>query len=495
MANVTGKDTLIATNTIVKASIKFSELIDIEGTSLGLDDIVVYYGDVNESGMFIVEADFNFIDSNCDVNMLGVSESSTACLLLYDRTGVLSPDNEDSPYYSTLINGVHVKIEINDHEENNTPVWEPYGEWYITSVTSELADGEYQPLRICLQDRLNILGDMEITNDEGELAAISGVTAAEILDGVLSNIKWLGVNLESGVDYVIDSAITAMDDAIFGVTSGSKVRDIINNVCRTCLARAYIRLDGKLYIEKYNKKHTSNTWIVDGMTAIHSINNSNALYSSVCVKYYNRKRTASELIASYDLPDIPDQESELVLDGTNIIFVPFNKSVASIDRIETYVPMGEDENQDENATLTVTKWTGWSNGCYIETENSTEDEELLDCRIDVYGHVPVGQPKLSNVYPINDAVVTATNSVLYYVSDQILTKSDANKLARRIATYFKNEMRKKTMNDTIYSMKMCIGDKLVLQGVNSNFNGDYRITGVSISLGETYSLSLELVNA
>ena len=246
MANVTGKDTLIATNTIVKASIKFSELIDIEGTSLGLDDIVVYYGDVNESGMFIVEADFNFIDSNCDVNMLGVSESSTACLLLYDRTGVLSPDNEDSPYYSTLINGVHVKIEINDHEENNTPVWEPYGEWYITSVTSELADGEYQPLRICLQDRLNILGDMEITNDEGELAAISGVTAAEILDGVLSNIKWLGVNLESGVDYVIDSAITAMDDAIFGVTSGSKVRDIINNVCRTCLARAYIRLDGKL---------------------------------------------------------------------------------------------------------------------------------------------------------------------------------------------------------------------------------------------------------
>ena len=83
--------------------------------------------------------------------------------------------------------------------------------------------------------------------------------------------------------------------------------------------------------------------------------------------------------------------------------------------------------------------------------------------------------------------------MLYYVSDQILTKSDANKLARRIATYFKNEMRKKTMNDTIYSMKMCIGDKLVLQGVNSNFNGDYRITGVSISLGETYRLSLELV--
>lgn len=510
MANITGRNTIFNPDMRYRVIFKFSELVNISGQSLGLSDFMTYYNNgVNTVTVgsltcktCVQEMQFDMIDSNCDVNLLGISESNTAFIRIFDSIGILSPDNEYSPYFGALVNGIHVQIMQADavHSGNDT-IWtySDYCDWYITSIKSELSDGGYQSIQISLQDRLNIIGDMEVTNDNGELASMSGLTGAEVLRQLFNNIKWLGVNLSENTDYIIDSGIIAETSRIFGVSAGSKVRDVINNVCRTLLARCYIRLDGIIYIEKYNKVHTDNVWNIAGMQGLSSVNNSNAMYSDICVKYHTRKQTESKLIKTVEVPSLPSEDYP---DWDNItLFVEFDENVASIDKVVINNPIDSQESEGGEAYFNgveaiITSWTGWGSGCYITVDVRVDDDvtEVSGLTIDIYGHVITGSGSLSKKKKIYEGVVTVTNSTLYYETDQIMSKSDANSLATKVATYFKHELRRKTINDTVYSLHMQVGDKLVISGVNDNFDGDYRITGLHISLGESYSMTIDLTN-
>lgn len=511
MATISGRECLLNPNMRYRVIIKFSELKDSSGQSLGLSDFLteyngaisnITYNDNVISQTFVDKLKFDFIDSNCDVNLLGVSESSTALVEIVDIGGLLSPDNEDSPYFGALVNGVHVEIYQGDIY-TNTILYTKYGDWYITGVQSMLEEGGYQPIQISLQDKLNLIGNMDITNDNGELAALSGLTGAEILDQLLSNVVWNGNKLVKNTDYIIDSGIISVTDKVFGVTAGSKVRDVINNVCRTLLARCYIRLDGVIYIEKFNKVHTDNVWDIQGMSGIMSINNSNAMYSDICVKYHTRKQTASELIKTVEVPSLPDEDyPDWPTNEEITLFVGFDKPVASIDRMEVHVPVGESDGDDEDwndydAYAEIKSWTGWSTGCYITIllrGGAEPNDYINNVTIDIYGHTIKGDGSVTKNYKIYEGVVTPAIQTLVYDTDQIMTKSAAKSLANQIAQYFKYELRKKTIQSTVYSLHMQVGDKLVISNTNANFDGNYRITAISISIDETYDMSMELTH-
>lgn len=501
MSVISGENTWFNPETVFKVVIKFSELVTNGSTpvSKGLSDFVAYAGSSGMSNYAVVsDFNFDFIDSNCDVNMLGVSQSSTACISIYDIYNRLNPGNSSSPYYGCLLDGVHVEIYISDEVDENYDigddrhfVWTKYCDWYTTNFEAELGDGGMMPVRISLQDRLNIIGGMEVTFEDGEQEALAGLTGVAILRAVLNNVKWWNtslmqyVNLVENTDYVI--LIEDTDD-IFGITKGSLVREVINNVCQTLLARAYIRHDGKIYIESFDHAHTSNTWQITGQNSLVSSLTGNNIYSDVCVKYYKKNQLKSSVIASQEIDDMSSE------DTTVDMFVSFSRNVASIDTADVMYNVDPENENPESLMIDSIYYKGWNRGANvrINLKESETPYTIKEASLVMTGMVADGEPKESNHYNINTDTKTVTSMTLYYNANQILDDADANVLAQRIASYMKTEIYRKTISGTWYTMKMCVGDELIITGAGSTFNGTYRITAMSISIGDTYSANLTL---
>lgn len=501
MSVISGTGTLFNPETVFKAVFKFSELVTNGEThvSKGLSDFVAYAGSSGMTNNAIVSNfDFNFIDSNCDVNLLGISQSSTACISVYDIGNSLNPGNTSSPYYGCLLDGVHVEIYIADETDDNYDigddrhfVWEPYGNWYTTNFEAALGDSGMEPVRVSLQDRMNIIGGMEVVFEDGEQEALAGLTGVAILRAVLNNVKWWNSStmqyehLVENVDYVI--LIEDTDD-IFGITKGSLVRDIINNVCQTLLARAYVRYDGKLYIEPFNYVHIENEWQVAGQNSLVSSLTGNNIYSDICIKYYGKGQLESAVIASQELDDM--SSDDLVVDK----FVSFSRNVASIDSVDIAYNVDPENENPEELMIDSIYYRGWSKGANVRI-NLKESESaytIKGARLVMKGMVPSGEAKESSHYNIDEDTKTATSMTLYYNTNQILSDEVANLLAQKIAGYIKTEIYRKSISGAIYTLKMCVGDKFTLTDVGSTFNGIYRITAISISIGEAYSVNLTL---
>lgn len=501
MSVISGEQTLFNPLTVFKAIFRFSELVTNGETpvSKGLSDFVAYAGSTGLTGDAVVkDFNFNFADSNCDVNILGISQSSTACLAVYDISNSLNPGNVDSEYYGCLLDGVHVEIYIADTFDDNYDMdddrhygWEQYGDWYTTNFEANLSDGGMEPVMVSLEDKVNIIGGSEVTFEDGEEEAIAGLTGVAILRATLNNVKWWdSANmqyryLQEGVDYVIN--ITDTDD-IFGITKGSLVRDVINNVCQTLLARAYVRLDGKLYIEPFDYVHTTNEWLVAGQNSLVSSLTGNNIYSDVCVKYYDRGQLESGQLADVELETLNSTDS--VVDK----FISFGRNAASIDSVEVKYDITADNQNPEDLMIDEIYYRGWSKGCNVRIAlKSSESAYTIEgARLIVKGMVPSGNSLESQHYNINTDTKTATSMTLYYNSNQILSADKADTLAQKIAGYIKTEIYRKSISGAIYSLKMCIGDKFTLTDVGPTFSGTYRIINVAINLGESYGVNLTL---
>lgn len=502
MAVVSGNDTIFNPNTCFKAVFKFSELTTNGETpvSKGLSDFVAYAGSVALEGAHIVDQQFNFIDSNCDVNLLGISQSSTAALQVYDYAGTLNPSNTDSPYYGCLLDGIHVEIykadtfdEQYEPDEDEYYEWETYGDWYTTNFSCAIGEGGVEPVNVSLQDKLNIVGGMEVVFEDGEDEAMSGLTGVAILRAVLNNVKWWdGSNMQyrhwvEGTDYIINIQDTS---DIFGITKGELVRDIINNVCQTLLARAYVRYDSKLYIEPFDYYHTDNEWLIKGQSSLVSSLTGNNLYSDVCVKYWDRAQLKNDVIASVNLEDI-DSTAGVISKS-----VTFGRNAASIDSVDIYYDINADNENPEDLMIDSIYYRGWSKGCNVKIAlvESENEYTIKGARLVVRGMIPDGEAMESNHYNIDADTKTATSMSLYYNSNQILTSDAANTLAEKIAAYIKTEIYRKSISGTFYTLNMCVGDKLELEDVGPTFDGVYRITAVSVNIGENYSLNLTLTH-
>lgn len=482
-------DTIQNFFTSYKLVIKFSELTDTSGTSLGLDDYVVYMLDgFVDNTRFIGDIKTDLSIGNDDVAVLGVAESSTAMVQVYDYDGTLNPDNSDSVYNGYLLNGIRAELykatEVNSSETPGTDAyyqWQAYGEWYTTGFNAELSDGSYAPVQLSFEDRMNNLGAKSLDFTAEQSFGFSGLSGAELLARIF---EFAGL---SENDYVIHIDPNKDNFSGWGVKPGDLVRDIINRVCQATLTRCYFRMDGKLYVEEIDYITGRDIWQVDGMNALTSNIGQNVIYNDACVKYY--------IPSDFKFDELCNEEVDLVT-GDNNISLFFNGSAMSIDDIRAFVSV-ENANEDSNNTgyagdgeFNITEWSGWEKGVNIKVYSTANIPKVT---LVIYGHVVDGEPRRSAKQLVNEDVATWSSMTFEFDSLGTMSSSAANTLAANIASAIRKLTVKKAMHDTAYSIDMQIGDVLQIQNCGTSFDGYYKISRLSMETGETYSLSLEFM--
>lgn len=471
-------------------TIKFSELVDSEGVSLGLDDYTATIRpDIEVSDRLIRNTSFNWQRGNDDVDAFGMAESSTAMIEVVDRDGTLNPSNVDSPYYGYLLAGIPVEVYVSsDVDTTKTPgtdayfIWQPYGRWLTVSFNAELSSGSYAPVQVALEDYLNTIGQRTIENPDEEGTAVGFVN--QTASSLLANVFAITGIPQQYINMIIPSSTFT-----FSAMFGELVRDVINRVCNTLALRCYTRRDGLIYIEPNTGVSDNNhhTWTVDGMTALTSEITNFAMYNEVYLKYSD-KSTNVRLLGSNTV----DLEQ-----GLNTIVIYFGSTAYDVRAVRAYVGVGDpddDESEshifDGEGTFDIRIWQAWNNGIQLVVYASAD---IPSVTLEVYGGTEkLSQNKKKVSIPIGNVQTAA--SMRYNIEyDGLLSDEQAQILAVNAANAVKMQSTIKRLNNTYYSLFMQAGDKIVIQNCGPSFNGTYIVNKVDISAGENYSLSAELL--
>lgn len=475
-------DVLVNNFTAYKAVFKFSELVDHNGDSLGLEDYTVYLR-CDETSLIkkIQSLDFNMSDGNNSVNMLGIAISNTARLSIFDLYGTLDPDNSNSDYNGVLLEGIKVLLYIADSIDSTKTegtdeywIWKDYGIWYTTAFEAELSDGGFNPVSVTLQDEINVLGNKEIDFDTDIDEFVNGtIGSSSIVELMETVFKAIGLTED---DYVIDDSFSSAS-VNYGVINGTLFRDFLNNVCQLLMARAIVKHDGKLYIEPALEASGTETWVIDGQNTLKSTLAPNAIYESVIVKYYN--------VSDCQVESLIKTKKDIGNGGT-IFSLEFYKTAMNIESVNIYF----NNTERTLGNLVDIAWRGWQNGINIYTASGSA---LPDATVEIFGLTAKKEPRNSAKAIINSDVVTSSSKVFYFDSKQILTDAQANALAVSIASYMKSMMYKKQMSGTVYTPMMQIGDKVTVQNCGDTYDGDYRLVGLDISISDGYVSNLTLL--
>lgn len=471
--------------TAYKLVIKFSELTNRSGESLGLSDYtVVSRPDIENSEKWLASQQFDFICGNDDVETIGMAESSTALMDVFDWNGTLNPDNDNSPYYGYLINGVHAIfykssgiVPGSEPGDENRYYWSAYGDWYTTAFNAELSDGSFAPVHISFEDRLNTIGAKHIEFEAEEAAGYSGLTADALLAAVFTN-----AGLTSDDYYIsIDSSITYYTG--FTAKNGELVRDVVNRICQLTCSRCYVRPDlRRVIVEPVLSCIYGNSVQLEGMTALTSSLRAAAMYDSVKVTYYKK---ASKI------PVRVGATSADLVTGSNVVNIDFDEPVVGIDNIRVYSQQAdEDEEATSNSvSVNLQSWFGWEGGVTVNV--GAYGGDVSDVNFEVIGRVATD--KKSKTVNINNNVKTESSLTYEYDSGLIMSKADATATANRLAGIIKSLSVVKAINDTYYTMSILPGDCVVVVNATPSFDGTYKVNRTSIVNGEGYNMTIELI--
>lgn len=469
-----------------KVVIKFSELEDSEGVSLGLEDYVATIRpDVSVTDKLISNIHFNWQRGNDDVDAFGMAESSTASVEIIDRAGTLNPNNADSEYFGYMLAGIAVDVYISSGvDENEEPgtdeyfIWQTYGKWFTVSFNAELASGSYSPVVIALEDCLNTVGQktIEDPDNEGTAVGLVDMGASDILTAIFG---LAGLTVQ-------DLQITIPANTFkFSALYGEYVRDAVNRVCNTLNLRCYTRLDGKVYVEPNTGVSDANhhSWTVDGMTAMTSEITTFAMYNEVTLSYANKSAEVRALgYATVDLEQ-----------GLNTVVIYFGDRAYDVRSIRAFVSVGAgDGSFDGNGSFTISRWDAWQNGVQLIV-NATAD--IPGVTFVAFGGTELSEESKKQRKAVIGNIKTAA-SMRYEISyDGLLSDEQSVQLVNNAVNAIKMQSVIKRIHNTYYSLFMQAGDALTIQNCGSSFDGTYIINKVDVTAGEAYSLSVELLQA
>lgn len=463
------EDIIYNIKTAYKAVFKFSAVGKYN------DYTVLYSPSANEN-KFITNIQVNKSDGNTHVNLLGVAIGDTACLEILDVNGALDPDNNNSEYVDCLVDGIPVDLFIDDGNG-----WEDFGKWYTTDFEAEFADGGYIPVRVSLQDKLNIYGNTEIdfkSNNANGLK-FAGVDAKTLITNVC-----IAIGMDRSELVVDDEFASISNYGIFGVTSGTLFRNFLNTMCQSLMARANVDKSGVLHVNKWNSTNNGNdnTWNIDGYTspvsALSSKLNSSAIYESVIARYYN--------VFDCDLVQLASKVVDVTGDSSKDIFcLEFSNNAMSIENV---IITNNNETIDDK--ITDVKWSGWNSGIIVYINATSKIDNVS---IKVYGLSATKEAEETEPATIEGSISTKSSKVFYFDTNKIMDANKAAALASNIASYMKSMKYIKTLSDSVYNPKIDVGDKVIITNCTASYNGTYKVTAVNISIEEQYNCNLRLL--
>ena len=92
-----------------------------------------------------------------------------------------------------------------------------------------------------------------------------------------------------------------------------------------------------------------------------------------------------------------------------------------------------------------------------------------------------------------DVSGTYGGSIFEFDSQQIMTESKATNIANKLKSYLIAIGKNINMSDCVLSPRIQIGDKIRISNTETMYDGLYKITSQSISMGDDYNMSLTLI--
>ena len=419
-------------------------------------EYVTYNNNNLSNSNFIYKASFSLKDGNNSVNPLGINESSVLYLQVYDKNDYLSPLNTDSPYYGQMHHGVEIDMFIS----YDGSTWDDYGVWYVTNWSGSFNTGGHGIANITCEDRLNILGNMDIP----KLPAYADVYSGSLIRSVLTSC---GVANE---DIIIDASCNVW--MYYGVYNGKKVRDFLNNVCQVIEARIIVDRHNKIRVipslalkENYNEIDLNGSELGGLQNKVTRASE----YNRIDIKYLN--------IIDKDRKELFRKK------------ISFNSGFNRSDEIRFYSRALSVENigfegaGSEN--IGNIDFTAYQNGIVID---ATCSSAVTDVTVFGYGIVADTKEEI-----ISGDVRNTGGKTFTFNTNQMMSKDNASSLLSSIINYINNIKNQIAVNGTILTPKLDIGDLVVIDNTNSVYDGRYRVSNIDINFSSDYNVDCTLV--
>lgn len=428
-------------------------------------DYIVYSDtQYDNSGNMINKVEFKLSEGNNKVNPLGIASSNSMSIEVFDKDNALSPANQNSYLYGKVVNGVQIDMYIS----YDGSAWSPYGKWLITNVSCSYSEGYHGFTNIQASDKMDHIGGLDIP----EIQAYQGMYAADLIGAVME-----GIGLSSS-EYYVDDRIN--EQLTYGITTGNKVRDFINNICQVLTARAVLNRSGVImFVPALDPYEDANTFEVDESYAGTFVNQNtnNINYNKLRVKY---------LIdgGAGERDEIFNVNRALSVGNNNITDIQFSRKALSIEQIKCLFRKGV-----STADITNVVYSGFQNG--IQLTVSVSGEAISDCNIVGIG-IPISTQDAYYDLSIGNTAVVG-GMTFEFDTKMIMDSSKAQSIATKLRQYLVAIGRTIGMNGSPLSPRMDVGDILVLDNTGTMYDGTYKITALNISFSESYSVSMTLI--
>ena len=413
---------------------------------------------------FIKNINFGLSEGNSNVNPLGISTSNNISMQVYDADDNLSPANPESIYYGKVVNGVEIDL----FTTYDGVTWEPYGVYYTTSWDGGFSDGGHELVNISADDKLNTIGNYDLP----ELPAYSNVEAGDLIANVMNG---LGIGPD---EYTIDPSINK--SMLYGIVAGNKVRDFINNICQLLFARVIIDRSGIIrFVPALSAYSTGNEINIgtDFTGSFVNKNNNNINYNKISVKYLEAGDTSRGVIFN--------DTSHSLSAGDNVITdIEFKNRVLSIEQVRILY-----NETAEKARISSFNYRGYQNG--IQLNIKVDNGDIPECAIVGEGIIVSTTDRYAKV-DVDKATVIG-GSTFEFDTKQMMSSGEAQVLANNLKNYLSTVSRNIIMRGTALTPKLYIGDKIVVSGTDTMYDGEYKVVALDMTVGENYNLDVTMI--
>lgn len=468
----------------IKAIIKLSAVSSY-------DDYVVYKVDddneLYDDNRIINQCITRETEGDVSINAIGNISSNRLTLDITDTVynSLLCSNSDNNEFNKLLGNDVEIELQALDENNNTTP----YGKYYIYNWS--IVDSNYmrQSIRIDAYDILNAVGNKDIS--ELKLPAYAG-TVVDMVDSVFNSL---------GLAYKISTRISKKKKqySAIGITSGKKVRDLLNNINSILQSRMVVSRENIIMIVPALSDYgaggngTGEVWDVSDSRVIDSYNRRSSDsndYDRATVRYTNVIGNETDVLFTISDVNVPNKEV-YEMRGLSLA----GKAV-SIDhcRIRT-APKDKNNNFIE---LSCT-WVSYQDGIDITIYNNTRDSGGNRIAVDGVVIEVVGNKmkytlaeETANLSKYRDSNKTKYNCVVDV--DFIYDKETATDMVSSTVEYI-DRMESLIEISCIISPYAKLGDLVNLLTSDYEYGGTYKVVEMEVnhSLGSDFYVRLGLI--
>ena len=179
--------------------------------------------------------------------------------------------------------------------------------------------------------------------------------------------------------------------------------------------------------------------------------------------------------------------SHVLNDGENVITdINFKFRALSVESVSVLFNGASTEDGPVIDSLT---YRGYQKGIQLNIDVS--NGPINECRLTGTG-IAVSTTDRKVTVDVDNATVIG-GSTFEFDTKQMMSKSKAQEIANNLKNYLSIINRNVIMSGTAITPRLNIGDKLTLSNTGTMYDGQYKVTGMNISIGEDYTLDATLI--